>query len=262
MEDKLQKIVNQYIDDTDQQLEVINIMTEEIKKTQKKIVNMLEELISLTYEEKEKEIKNMEEQLLTSIGSVEKLESELKDVEEQERKERLESEAAERRAKLKEQEEAYKKKQDELKEIEQAVENQNAPQTPSTSSSSSGFTWPSASTYITSYYGWRYIFGSNSFHKGIDLAGPTGTAIYAAQDGVVTYTGYYGEYGNLIIIQHSDGYQTKYAHLSSYGVSTGQRVSKGQYIAGMGTTGLSTGPHLHFEILKDGSNRDPLAYLR
>ncbi len=98
-------------------------------------------------------------------------------------------------------------------------------------------------------------------HTAIDLANSTGTAIVAAGSGVVTYSGYKGSYGNFIVIDHGNGVQTYYAHCSSLAVSYGQTVSQGQYIAAMGSTGNSTGSHLHFEVRKNGVAYNPLNYV-
>jgi murein DD-endopeptidase MepM/ murein hydrolase activator NlpD len=115
------------------------------------------------------------------------------------------------------------------------------------------FSWPTRGV-ITTYF--------SSWHPGIDIAAPTGTAISAADGGTVTFTGWDNSgYGYRIVINHGNGYSTTYNHLSSIGVRTGQSVGKGQYIAGMGSTGRSTGPHLHFEILRNGGFNNPLGIL-
>ena len=111
---------------------------------------------------------------------------------------------------------------------------------------------------ISSGYGSRW----GSFHKGLDFAAPAGTPIYAADSGKVIYSGYNsGGYGNLVIVEHDNGDQTYYAHCSKLYVSVGSYVSKGQHIAGVGTTGDSTGNHLHFEIRKNGNPVNPSNYL-
>lgn len=115
---------------------------------------------------------------------------------------------------------------------------------------------------ITSGFGMRLhpIKGYNKYHKGVDLAAATGTAIKAAGDGVIVRLGYYGEYGNFIKIRHANGYETAYAHMSKYAskLSVGSRVSQNQVIGYVGTTGSSTGPHLHFEVLHKGKNINPM----
>lgn len=118
------------------------------------------------------------------------------------------------------------------------------------------FKWPTAGGTITSYLGWRW----GSYHKGIDIAGVTNRSIYAADNGVVTYAGWHGGYGNKVVINHNNGYKTVYAHLSSIKVRVGQTVPKGTVIGIMGSTGNSTGVHLHFELYKNGKLQNPLDY--
>jgi murein DD-endopeptidase MepM/ murein hydrolase activator NlpD len=119
------------------------------------------------------------------------------------------------------------------------------------------FLWPvSGGGRITSRYGMR----ESRFHYGVDIGSTTGTAVLAADAGTVTYADWGGSYGNLVSIDHGNGYVTKYAHNSSILVSVGQRVSKGSQIARVGSTGNSTGPHLHFEVLRNGSNVNPLNF--
>jgi murein DD-endopeptidase MepM/ murein hydrolase activator NlpD len=130
---------------------------------------------------------------------------------------------------------------------------------PKTASTGS-FQRPAAGT-ITSPFGYRYIFGSTSFHSGIDIANKSGSPICAADGGKVTYTGYKGSYGNLVIVTHDNGTQTYYAHCSKILVSTGTSVAKGQQIARMGATGRATGSHLHFEIRINGTAVNPISYL-
>lgn len=118
--------------------------------------------------------------------------------------------------------------------------------------------------HITSPFGWRRhpIFGVRRFHSGIDLAGPNRSAIRSADSGSVLYTGWYGGYGKVVIVSHGNGMATLYAHLSRTAVSVGQNVSKGDVIGYEGTTGFSTGPHLHFEVRVNGKPNNPLNYLR
>lgn len=115
----------------------------------------------------------------------------------------------------------------------------------------SGGSWTKPTTgRLTSGYGWR-DFGGSEYHYGIDIANASGTPVVAAADGIVSYAAPLSTYGNAVIVTHSvDGqiYTSLYAHLSSYNVSVGTKVSKGMQIAKIGTTGRSTGPHLHFEI--------------
>jgi murein DD-endopeptidase MepM/ murein hydrolase activator NlpD len=121
--------------------------------------------------------------------------------------------------------------------------------------SSSGFIWP-VSGVVTSGFGMRW----GRMHEGIDIAAPSGTGIRAAAAGRIIYTGYMGGYGNITIIDHGNGLSTAYAHQSSIYVGGGS-VSQGTVIGTVGTTGNSTGPHLHFEVRVNGSPVDPMGYL-
>jgi len=116
---------------------------------------------------------------------------------------------------------------------------------------------------LTSPYGYRThpIYGVRKLHTGIDVAAPSGTAIRAAGDGVVVFAGRWGGYGNCVILDHGGGTATLYGHCSRLAVASGQKVSQGQTIAHVGSTGLSTGPHLHFEVRRDGHPVDPMGYL-
>ncbi|NEQ32963.1 MAG: peptidoglycan DD-metalloendopeptidase family protein [Leptolyngbya sp. SIO4C5] len=121
-----------------------------------------------------------------------------------------------------------------------------------------GYAWPTTGV-LTSGYGWRW----GRMHRGVDVAGPVGTPIMAAAPGVVERSGWNsGGYGNLVEIRHPDGSMTRYAHNSRLIVAAGQQVAQGQQIAEMGSTGYSTGPHLHFEIHLPGQGTvNPMAYL-
>ncbi len=114
--------------------------------------------------------------------------------------------------------------------------------------------WPTKGSRITQYYSWR--------HLGLDIANKTGTPIYAADAGSVTYTGWKNGYGYTIIVDHGGGKETLYAHLSKFYVEKGTRVGKGESIAAMGSTGWSTGSHLHFEVRIGGKKYNPLNYIR
>ena len=125
------------------------------------------------------------------------------------------------------------------------------------------YVWP-VHGRLTSYFGRRNLgMGTAAFHRGIDVAAPTGTPIVAARSGTVVYSGWSTSgYGNLVRIRHGDGSETWYAHASRLLVSVGQYVNQGQRIALVGSTGLSTGPHLHFELHIGGIAVDPLRELR
>lgn len=117
---------------------------------------------------------------------------------------------------------------------------------------------------ITSPYGWRKSpFGgrTQTFHDGIDIANDVGTEIVAAADGQVIFSGYQAVYGRTVIIDHGYGFTTKYSHNSALLVEKGDQVKKGDVIARLGSTGRSTGPHLHFTVTKMGNTQDPLIYL-
>jgi len=120
----------------------------------------------------------------------------------------------------------------------------------------SGYLWPAGVRTITQYYGWR--------HTGLDIAGPVGTPVYASRAGTVikSQDGYNGGYGNYIIIDHGGGITTLYGHNSQRYVEVGASVSQGQTIAAMGSTGRSTGPHVHFEVRINNKHTNPLQYVR
>lgn len=120
------------------------------------------------------------------------------------------------------------------------------------------FIWPASGGYVSSQMGTRW----GRTHQGIDIARPSSYGIVAADNGVVTTTGSHSTYGNRVVITHNNGYETLYAHLSSIEVSEGQTVSQGTKIGVMGSTGRSTGVHLHFEVFKNGSNINPMSVLR
>lgn len=123
--------------------------------------------------------------------------------------------------------------------------------------------WP-VSGRITSKFAYRIhpISGKRQFHDGLDIANDSGTKIVAAGSGIVTYSGWNGGYGRVIIISHGYGYKSVYAHNRKNLVAVGERVKKGQVIAELGNTGRSTEPHLHFEVYYKGNKIDPLKILK
>lgn len=114
--------------------------------------------------------------------------------------------------------------------------------------------------YLSSYFGWRSspFTGKRSYHSGVDMACPSGTPIYAALGGTVTSVGYNNIYGNYVIVTHHSGYKTLYAHMSATLVTRGKYVDTNTKIGKVGSTGLSTGPHLHFTVFKFGKTVNPM----
>lgn len=124
--------------------------------------------------------------------------------------------------------------------------------------------WPVPGHYrITSGYGYRIhpILKKKKLHTGIDIAAPTGTSVVAGNKGTVIFAGYYGGYGYTVIVDHGGQVSTLYAHNSKLLVKEGEKVEKGEAIAKIGSTGLSTGPHLHFEVRENGQHKNPMNYL-
>ena len=124
--------------------------------------------------------------------------------------------------------------------------------------------WPTVSGFISSSYGYRIhpIKKTMFFHKGIDISIPLGKPVIATADGVVMYANWLGGYGKIIIISHGYNYTTYYAHLSSILVEKGMKVSRGDKIGLVGSTGLSTGPHLHYEIRYKKKDVNPMDYIK
>ncbi|MFH0070958.1 peptidoglycan DD-metalloendopeptidase family protein, partial [Peribacillus sp. NPDC056705] len=136
------------------------------------------------------------------------------------------------------------------------VERKAAPKvTTSTSSSSSQFAWPVSGARVTSTFGHRW----GRSHEGIDLVG--GSTIKASAAGRVVFAGQQNGYGKVVIVDHGNGYRTLYGHMSKISVSNGQSVSQGSKVGVMGSTGRSTGVHLHFEVQKNGVAQNPMKYL-
>ncbi len=125
-----------------------------------------------------------------------------------------------------------------------------------------GFIWPCGAYYITSLAGNRVhpVTGEVRYHSGIDIGVPNGDPVWAAAAGTVTMAGWNGNYGNCVMVTHGNGYTTVYGHLSGIAVSYGQSVNMGQTVGYCGSTGLTTGPHLHFEIREGGSCLNPMAF--
>jgi murein DD-endopeptidase MepM/ murein hydrolase activator NlpD len=124
-----------------------------------------------------------------------------------------------------------------------------------------GFIRPVAGP-VSSAYGWRDLFVSGSrFHGGVDIAADTGTPVAASRGGRVSFAGWSGVYGYAVFLDHEEGWQTRYAHLSRIDVRVGDLLRQGAVLGAVGSTGLSTGPHLHFEVRYDGRALDPLTFV-
>ncbi|MGN1002216.1 MAG: murein hydrolase activator EnvC family protein [Oscillospiraceae bacterium] len=221
-------------------------------------------------EELLEEKKKLEQQIEEATQLIRDLESDLdayKEVYEQ--NEAMESEVQalidEKLAELKKQEEEAERKRQEW--LAQQQQQGNSGNSNSSSGNggyvSSGYTWPCPScTYITSLFGPRVhpILGTYKNHSGVDIGASYGATVIAAASGTVAIAEYSSSYGNYVVIYHADGTATLYGHMSSLAVSAGQTVSQGQTIGYVGSTGLSNGPHLHFEVRVNGACVDPMAY--
>ncbi|NLW21700.1 MAG: peptidoglycan DD-metalloendopeptidase family protein [Tissierellia bacterium] len=232
--------------------------------------NMLQSIVNhdvelLKYMKEQRDIiENKKVELQAQRASLEttksKLEDKKKDLAMATRsKERLMKEL-ERDLKLAEEE--YDKLNKLAKEIESEIVRRQRVSSPYTGGVMS---WPVPGySRISSYYGYRIhpILNRKKLHTGIDIPAPTGTNVIAAADGTVIYSGTLGGYGKTIMIDHGGGIVTLYGHNSSLTVSEGTQVKRGDVVAKIGSTGLSTGPHLHFEVRKNGAYVDPMPYLK
>lgn len=168
--------------------------------------------------------------------------------------------------KLKTDRKAYEKAERELAYQSQRLQRMLASSKTSNVKLATGFIWPLRGP-ITSPFGYRThpIFKTRIFHSGLDIGVPMGTPVKASNSGRVIYVGWYGGYGKVVIIDHGQyngkAISTLYAHLSSYNVSVGQKIAQGQKIGNAGSTGYSTGPHLHFEVRVRGHVQNPLNYI-
>ncbi len=118
--------------------------------------------------------------------------------------------------------------------------------------------------WVSSFYGYRIdpFNGKKTFHEGLDIAGRSGSDVLAVADGIVSWIGERGGYGGLVEVDHGNGYVTRYAHNKTIKVKKGDRVTKGETLALMGSTGRSTGPHVHFEVLRDGQHVNPYNFIK
>lgn len=210
--------------------------------------------------------KEIEENKAKNEAAAQKLESKEKTLENKQKVsdrliDEMNSDAAAKKRAVLEAEAAEEKLQQEIK----ALLSQNSGSS-SDVVDSGDFRWPLASKFnnITSKFGYRVhpTTGVYKLHTGVDIAssGIKGSSIYAAKGGTVVKAGYNRGYGNYVLINHGDGYATLYGHASVLNVSAGQTVSKGDVLGSVGSTGYSTGPHLHFEIIKNGEYQNPLSY--
>lgn len=161
----------------------------------------------------------------------------------------------------------YEQALDELertsRELEQAIRRLQSPDSAANVSRGKGaMAWPTAGA-ITSYFGYRVhpVYGTKKLHAGLDIGASQGQTVVAAADGVIIMADWYGGYGKAVVIDHGGGISTLYGHNSALLVSVGQKVSRGQAIAKAGSTGVSTGPHCHFEVRVNGKPENPLGWL-
>lgn len=208
--------------------------------------------------------KDMAQQYSTAIAAQEK---QIEDLLEQERQRIEEQRRKEEEKKRKEEEERRKQEQNGQTEPGQSQpgdQDNNGPDTGDHEGGSSDFRWPlNVKGVITSRFGGREspTEGASSNHKGVDIGVPSGTEVLAAASGTVVTSSYQAAAGNYIMIYHGDSTYTVYMHCSKLAVSVDQKVTKGQVIAYSGSTGVSTGPHLHFGVSKGGSYVNPLDYV-
>ena len=245
-----------------------------------KLITEVEELKTVLQNEKAEveTVKTEKEQKTQELQSL-KSEKEQKAANLTEEQKQLESKLSEYKAQAEQyaalerqaiaKEEAARKAAEEAKKAAASKSSSSSTSTSSSNATVSSYSggklgWPCpSSSRITSQYGYRILFGVRDFHTGIDIGATHGSNIVAAEGGTVILAnyGWNGGYGNYIIINHGNGITTRYAHASKLYVSAGQTVSKGQVIAAVGTTGNSTGPHLHFETRLNGVHKNPLNYL-
>jgi murein DD-endopeptidase MepM/ murein hydrolase activator NlpD len=294
--DMIRKIANQDVELIEQFEEQRNL----IAKKKQQLENQQAQLVSYQQEaegkkevlqvsrgtqvslrrEVQQTIGNMEVELTQMEQESQSLEQEIQRLQEEERA-RIEAERqarleAERQAKIAAERRAQEAAAAERRAKEAAAAEQRAKEQASSqpkpssqpnpsSQSSSQRSWPvPGHTRISSGYGNRThpVLGGTRFHSGIDIPAPSGTPIVAAASGRVIMSQYSGSYGNVVTIDHGNGVSTLYAHNSKNLVSVGQQVSAGQRVALMGSTGMSTGPHLHFEVRQNGSTTNPTSWLR
>lgn len=222
-----------------------NSLLQKLKETEDKIKSILDE-VEKEKEELDKKLNESKEQQVKLDKLIKENDKLIKD---------LESDIA------KYQKEYDKARQEEEKAWAQAQQRVNS----STAFVGGEFSWPSATSYnITSPFGLRIhpVLKTQKGHTGIDIGAAHGTNVLAAQSGTVIMASYNGGYGNCVMIDHGGGVVTLYGHNSAMNVSVGQYVSRGEVIAKVGSTGMSTGPHIHFEVRVNGVIKDPMPYLK
>ena len=207
-----------------------------------------------------------DQNILVTLEDQQKELEEKQNVLEREQKELGEkkSEAQEKRDSLKEDQTALQEKLDELNSEAERIGDEIANMQDQNKVYEGGkFMWPTNSTYITSPFGFRIhpVTGYYTGHTGVDIGASYGSPVYAAADGtVIVASNSYGGYGVAVVIDHGSGISTLYGHNDHVEVSVGQHVKRGQIIAYSGNSGVSTGPHLHFEVRINGSYVDPMSY--
>lgn len=233
--------------------ETLGLLEKQEEKLNQKQADLENEKAELSVKVTESEEK--QEQLQTNID---KLQSKL---------EELNQEAEGLNSEIKRLQEENRRKREERKRQQQQQQQQqeqgdDEPGNVDVDYNGGPFVWPTTSTYITSEFGYRVhpITGIYTGHTGIDIGVGMNSPVYASASGTVIISGWYGGYGYAVVIDHGGGISTLYGHNNSLNVSVGEEVSQGQVIAASGSTGNSTGPHLHFEVRVDGACVDPMGY--
>lgn len=276
--EKTKELIAQKQIEQEEQIASLELMQEELSIEQ----DGVEKLSAKKTEQLKKKnaaISSSEAQVADYASQIEEQEALLEKLLEEERKRQEEEERKrkeEEERKRKEEEERKRREEEEKKKQEQANNNNSSSSGSSSAGSSdsnssgsnvntsSSFRWPlNVSGVITSTFGYRDqpTAGASTYHKGIDIAAPTGTAVVAAAGGTVTTASYQSAAGNYIMVYHGNSTYTVYMHLSAINVSVGDTVSKGQTIGAVGSTGVSTGPHLHFGVNVNGAYVNPLNYV-
>jgi murein DD-endopeptidase MepM/ murein hydrolase activator NlpD len=276
-QDTKQKVIDKE-SELEERIQKLNDLTEEVEYEKQTVETLVDD--------KTAEVEKYNDKIASSEGQVSEFNNEIEEqealIEELLEAERKRVEEEERRKKEEEKrrkEEEERKKQEQQQQQQQDQQNNNSSNSNNTSNnsddsdssndsdntgSSTSFTWPCPGSHtITSSFGYRNspTAGASSYHQGIDIGAPSGTSIVAAGSGTVVTASYSGAAGNFIMISHGNGVFTVYMHCSQLLVSVGDSVSKGQKIGLVGSTGISTGPHLHFGVSVNGSYVNPLNYV-